>query len=249
MKNVILVGDSWLAGELKDWSGDDDVLHRGVGQYFTDNNYNVINLCNPGGSNLQSVKRLSDFLLSNNVDKDTCILFWTTEFFREIWHYTNHNNKSFDVSLKDEFAMGYIELKNQWVYRPYYRLQELAAKYSINIGIIGGCSDAVMYDDFNLDFPNLNVLCQSVTNLIINNSHQIQDPVFCEYIADWVDPFLNEIKANSSDLDLSELLTDIKKGQHRLLQFKENKKWFYPDGHHPNRTAHKKLFDFIFEKI
>jgi hypothetical protein len=247
MKNVLLVGDSWPAGELAECL-DPVVLHRGVQQYFVNDGVSVLNLCSPGGSNLLSINKLDEYLLTNNTN-DICIIFWVTEFFRNIWWYTDHNNASYDRPLQQELNLGYEKLKEHWIYRPYYKLQELAQKYNVTINLLGGCSDTILYDDFNQDFPNLNILCQSLANYIVNDDPCPTDPVFCLFLNNWVDPFLRAIKKTSNTKDLELLVTDIDKGRQRLNLLKENPQWFYPDGIHPNRFAHEKIYKLILDNI
>ena len=248
MTRILMVGDSWPAGEFKinPDQTHSTMTHRGVQEYFLEDNISVINICNPGGSNLQSVKRLSDFLLTNNLDNDTVVLFWITEFFREIWVY---NNAIPDLNLDNELKKNYVVLRDHWIYRPYYMLQEIAKNYNLKFYILGGCSDTIGYNDFELDFPNLQILCQSITNLIINNDPFIKNPVFCQFMNGWIDPFLTLVKQDISNVGLAALLEDIEKGQQRLDLYKTHKQWFYPDGIHPNRVAHKKIYEYICNTI
>ena len=68
--NVIVAGDSWGQGELdypditdKDWSPvGDNILHRGISEYLIQSGYEVLNLSYPGGSNLQAIDRIKNFL-------------------------------------------------------------------------------------------------------------------------------------------------------------------------------------------
>jgi hypothetical protein len=49
--------------------------------------------------------------------------------------------------------------------------------------------------------------------------------------------------------DLELLLTDMDKGKQRLLTWQKEKRFFWPDGGHPNRFGHKILFDFLKMQI
>lgn len=252
MKRILMFGDSWPAGEYKKTDKHDDpdfITHRGIQEYFiSNNNVSVLNLCMPGGSNLQSTKRVSDFLLTNQLNDNDIIFFWMTEFFREIWYYSNFENNQ--ITLASQLKKSYTELRDQWVYRPYYNLQTLASRHNTTIYILGGCSDTIDYDSFNEDFPNLQILCQSLTNLIITDNPKIADPVFCQFMNGWVDPFLHLAKEKISNNDqLHELIVDMEKGHQRLDLFKQHKEWFYPDGIHPNRHAHKKIYKYILSQI
>tara|TARA_R100001163_G_C5066992_1_gene205762 strand:+ start:2438 stop:3163 length:726 start_codon:yes stop_codon:yes gene_type:complete len=235
---IIICGDSWSGGE---WSPDGtDILHGGVAEYFRIDGHDVTNLGQKGGTNLSSVTRLSNWLSLNPYDQEVFVLFFLTEFFREIWYYTNFNNQTHETSLREELARPYSVIKESWVHRPYYRLQELATKHNIKIHLIGGCSDAIVeYNDFQNDFPRLIIACQSFTNLLINNTSTIDQPVMCEFLNDWTDPFLQAVKPDEV------MLKDMDLAQIRRNQFEEYPNWFYPDGIHPNRQAHHILYEHV----
>ena len=235
---VIICGDSWTAGEWNECG--DRILHGGISQYFKEDNFDVVNIGYPGGTNLTSVIRLDNWLNLNTHNNDTIILFFLTEFFREIWHYTNLNNSSQPVNLDNELNRSYTEIKDSWVYRPYYRLQELAEKYNTKLYLVGGASDTIFeYDDFSIDFPNLKIACQSTTNLLVNDNPNVEEPVMCEFLNDWTSPFLKSIKPDDA------LLTDMDLGKARIKTMKQNPQWFWPDGIHPNRQGHLKLYKYL----
>jgi len=236
-KRIIIAGDSWAAGE---WNTDATVAHRGLQKFLTDDGHNVVNISYPGGSNLQAVERLNNYIQLNDSLLETIVFFFITEFFREIFYYPEKtSNVCNRVTVLEEIKKGYTKLRDQWVIRPYYRLQKLAQEANIQVYILGGCSDTVRYEDFTEDFPNLTIACQSVTNLIVNDDPMIHTPVFCEYINGHIDPFLKLIIPDE------QLLQDMDLGHQRLNVFKNNKKWFWPDGIHPNRLGCIKLYDFL----
>jgi len=250
-KNIIVqVGDSWAAGT---WDKDSHTPrpNEGVCQNFIDIGYSIRNLAKPGGSNLESIDRLKDYLRSNQheINDIKFILFWKTEFFRDIWYY--HPDDTSYFSMEEELSHGYLFLKDHWVYRPYYRLSEIRAQWGIPIYVIGGCSDCVWYDEFEKDFPGVKIICQSVTNLLLNGDHRIQEPVFCEFLSGWIDrgKFLEKIKKGITNQDLESLLHDIDLGTQRLKLFQENLQFFGPDKLHPNALAQKLVFEYLMKNI
>lgn len=249
-KVIVQSGDSWAAGT---WDKDSDYPrpNEGIAKLFADIGYEVRNLAKPGGSNLESVARLSDFLACNasEVKDIKFILFWQTEFFREMWYYQYYDN--IYTPLEKELEHGYAKLKEHWVYRPYYRLSEISQKWNVPIYVIGGCSDTVWYDDFNKDFPGVTIICQSVTNLLVTGNHRIDNPVFCQFVNGWIDrcDFLETIKDNASSFDLETLLDDMELGQHRLQTFSKHPNWFGDDCLHPNQSAHLEVFKFLVSYI
>jgi hypothetical protein len=244
MKNTLIIaGDSWGCGELV-VKGEDEISHGGITAYFSDYGYSVTNLSYPGGSNLDAYVRLKHYLTYNSYASQSirAVLFFQTEFFREIWHFKTEQ-------LKEELALGYATAKSRWIAMPYYRLSEVSQKWKIPIYIIGGCSDADMYDDFSKDFPGVQVVCQSLVNYLLNNNHKIQSPVFTEFINGWTDEFFNLIKPRSSSKDLELLLADMDLGAERIKQMSNAPEIFYPDGIHPNRVGHQKLFEFLINSV
>jgi lysophospholipase L1-like esterase len=246
---ILMAGDSWPAGvyEKENTGGP---AGPGIAENLQKLGYQVRNLAKPGGSNLESVDRLKDYLACNTqeINNIKFVLFWQTEFFREIWYYRKSNIYS---SVEKELEPGYTKLRDAWVYRPYYRLSEIGQKWNIPIYVIGGASDTVWYDDFLKDFPGVRIACQSVTNMLVNNDHRIDQPVFCEYMTGWIDEgdFLTTIKENISNRDLQHLLTDIELGESRVQTFKDHPELFYPDGMHPNKVAHNLIFEFLKKNI
>lgn len=234
---ILIAGDSWAAGECISKS---EMQYGGVTEFLCNKGYDVRNLSTPGGSNLQACNTIKNYLTANQTGNIKKIVFWKTEFFREIWFYKSHQ-------LKEELRNGYSVLKDHWVYRPYHQLTEISQRWNIPVYVIGGCSDTVWYDDFEKDFPGVKIICQSVTNYLVNNDHRITDPVFCEFMNGWIDEFLNIVKKCISTNDMKLLISDIEKGQGRLRQFTKHPELFFPDGVHPNRRAQKILFESLIK--
>ena len=61
----------------------------------------------------------------------------------------------------------------------------------------------------------------------------------CKFLNDWTDPFLKSIKHDNA------LLTDMDLGKARSDIMKQNSQWFWPDGCHPNREGHLKLYKYL----
>jgi hypothetical protein len=217
-----MAGDSWAAGVWQ--RGINTPVDPGLSAQLISLGYQVRNLAKPGGSNLESIDRVSHYLSCNPNEMPNIkfILFWQTEFFREIWYYRN------SAVLKKELALGYTQLKEHWICRPYYKLTELSQECQIPIYIIGGASDTVYYDNFEKDFPGVKITCQSITNMLINDCHQIPQPVFCEFMPGWIDEgnFLNLVKKNIVAKDLKILLEDMKLGEQRLNTFSAHPEFF-----------------------
>lgn len=248
---IIVAGDSWAAG-VHD-NDDPNLVHdTGFQLHLRNAGYRVINLARQGGSNLEAIERVSDFLKCNQHELSNikCVIFSVTEFFRDIWYYKSGKSTN-GSSLESELKPGYIHLRDSWTYRPYYRLTESAQQWNIPIYVLGGCSDTVWYDNFGQDFPGVHILMQSVTNFLLTGEHRVEDPVHCLFQNGWIDSanFLETIKANIKSSELDQLINDIDKGQRRLDQYDQNQQLFYPDGTHPNEEAQRTMFEYMLPII
>ena len=245
-QSILIAGDSWGAGiPLVHSDASLDLVYGGITDLLTTQGFQVINLSKPGGSNLQACDRMNDYLRFNSpkqISQIKTIIFWKTEFFREIWHYRPND-------LEKELSHSYSTLRDHWVYRPYHRLAEISQQWNIPIYIIGGCSDTVWYDDFEKDFPGVKIACQSATNYILTGNHNIDHPVFCEYLNGWVDPFLELVKPKTSGKELEIMLNDMELGFDRIRLFNEYKDVFFPDKTHPNTEGQKILFNLLLDRI
>jgi len=251
MKNLVLIaGDSWGQGELdypdntnKNWSPiGDNILHRGTAEYLTGKGFETLNLSYPGGSNLQAIDRIKNFLNCNpTITKNIlCIVFFYTEWFREMWYYKQ------DKVTKD-ISNGYCYIKDKWSCEPTERLTAISKYYNISINLIGGCSD-IPYEYHD----GLNVLCQSAVNYIITGNSNIKKPVLCAYNPGWSDPFLEILKPHNSIKDLEELTVDLELGKNRLdiiFEPDNSYNYFKPDGVHANRKGHKIITDLLLKEI
>lgn len=236
---ILIAGDSWSVGE---WSHSSNI-HNGFGQYLHDNGHFVCNLGVGGGWNGLSVSRLDSFLNSNtyNIDQISHIFVFQTEWIRDVlssqYPYSN-------LFVEQDFDYDYQTLKNRVLSRFYHSLSNIATQVNKTIFIIGGASDTSWLDKFSTEYPNLEIVCQSFTNLLVNNNHRINDPVYSLYSRDH-DRFVNKLKELYIDKDFRFVLDDMDLASKRIKIFNSNKEFFWPDFRHPNRKAHKILFDFI----
>ena len=128
--------------------------------------------------------------------------------------------------------------------RYYSRLSEISQKYQVPVCVIGGVSDTMWMSKFSEEYPGVSILCQSVTNLIINNTHQTDTPVHsCFDSTNKTDIAL--IKKQASVQEMNSVLDDVANGIARRDVWQNNPEYFYPDGKHPNREGHKILYDFV----
>ena len=236
---ILMAGDSWGCGELST-NSQQDPLHSGLVQEFIDSGVPVINLSKQGGANHESAERIGNFFRYNAstvTSTITSVIVWQTEWPRDQKIYSLQE-------WKTELEFDYQIMKQRWISRFYHRLADIFDKRHVPIYVIGGCSDALWLDQFSKEYPGVTVACQSLVNLLLANNHQLQNPIFCEFITshEFVDTVKKNIKNNHS---LAELVRDMELGEFRMQQLKENPEWFYPNGIHPNRRAQRRLFEFL----
>jgi hypothetical protein len=87
---------------------------------------------------------------------------------------------------------------------------------------------------------NLYTACQSFVNLCLNDTDTIDDPVYSIF---------TKPEFGAKEFSTSECyLEDMDKANDRRLRWEQNHQWFWPDGVHANRHAHRKLYDFLKSK-
>lgn len=244
---IVIIGDSWGCGEWSDMS----ISHKGLEQYLRDYNLPVINLSIGGGTNYGSSRQLAQFLGSGILDyipKITHVLAFQTEWCRDYYIYSDFHGKliknptwSFPPSIKN--VQDIIDIRSTTVSNWQYFLQDLAQKYTFKVGLIGGASDTIWLDRFSIEYPGVEIVCQSLTNLCVNNNHRVDRPVLNLNQAP-IDQMKKTLQ-DSTNLEL--LIDDMDEAIHRSNQWKNNKEYFWPDGVHANRLGHKKLFELIMD--
>jgi hypothetical protein len=238
----LIVGDSWGCGE---WSLTGGLAHRGLWQYIEDAGQKAINISTPGSGNLENFDKLRlffEFGTNDNLqsplgksDSDKIIMF-QTQWCRDLRH-----PRAPDLLVDDIF-----ETEQRYISHFYYKLSELAEKYKVKICLVGGCSDTVWLDKFTYEYPGLEIACQSMTNLCINNCHRIQEPNFGGIDAGTVDNILERIgKFKGTTAYYVKSLPE--QTLNRIDLWKNYPNWFYPNGTHANRHAHKKLFQYLVD--
>ena len=240
---IIIAGDSWGCGELEvtDNTGPDlkygTVTHTGLEQYLQDDGYNVVNLSVGDASNTDIWKQLDNSLNTLNcVGKvsDVHRIF----VFQTEWHRCYRRK----VPLDSVIDIDYI---GRIMSACYYRLSDLALKYNVRIGLIGGCSDALWLDQFEKEYPGVYIACQSMINLCLNDNHRIENPLF-DLLPDL--EIIDKMKSNNFK-NTEFLLAQLTDTSKRRLNMTQCPQFFAPDFVHPNRFGHQKLFDILQEVL
>ena len=237
---IIISGCSWSCGE---WSTDHQaeqkipaLQHGGLGQYIQEESgQTVLNLGIPAGSNLQSAKRVMTWLDRNPTVDVEHIFMFQTEWDRD---YKMIFEDDFEV-IQDAYTLPGI-----WTARYYSRLSELAQTAGCRVSLIGGLSDTIWLDNFETEYPGVQLVCQSMTNLLINDVHKVDVPVLSWYNKKSIQ-LIERIRSHLTPEQTVDLLNMIDSGFERENLVFGYPEWFWPDGNHPNRAAHQVLYKFL----
>jgi hypothetical protein len=233
MANILICGDSWGCGE---WNVTcTEVTHPGLEQYLINDGHTVFNISKGGCSNLDIFHRLKIWFERFGDQTVDLVLVFQTEYTRDFKH-------SIDT---DWNIQQFSDLASCWIERFYMRLAELAQDQRCAIKIIGGCSDSMWFDHMPTDYPGCEIVCQSMTNLLVNGDHRIEEPVFSWFTKNTEGLVTT---ARQKGIDIKNILTMIDQGFEREALLKANPELFFPDGKHPNRQAHGLLYDFLLHK-
>ena len=249
--DIAIFGDSWGCGE---WGGhsissgvlstdQNNITHLGLEQYFTDLGHTVFNMSKPGGSNKNSIDKLTDFLNTQS-HNNPILLFIITEPTRNFQpKYTTFKQDVVDHN-------GLFELRIKTLYNDLKILNELGRQYNQVIQLIGALGSVPNINQYS----NLSCLCRSWPKLLVGDLHPDIDFEFFglweqwlidgEIINEWLTPknlqqfdsaFADKLVQQLEQLDANRIIFE-----HQL---------FYPDNGHPNRDGHKILFNYIKEKL
>lgn len=236
----IIAGDSWGCGEWMLTNESYSVSHGGLSQYLRDDGHKVINLSRGGNSNWANYELLDVWLQNCLISHIQNIFIFQTEWFRDHELRTPWTPKNYGYAI-DAYDVNTASITiSKWL----YALSAIATRYNVKIGIIGGCSDTIWLDKFEMEYPGLYIACQSLTNLCVNDDHRVGTPV--TGLHNSVSIAVCKKQAVNQDA-LNKLLNEIDLGEARHEVWKQNLELFYPDGYHANRIAHRKLYDFLIE--
>jgi hypothetical protein len=223
---VLLAGDSWGCGE---WSWDaKQIQHLGLELYLREYGCEVTNVSFPGCSNLYSITALKKQLVDNTYD---VILWIQTDPTRDIRPYEDNADK-FALPIDD-----FLKLQDELIDKSYQSLNQLGP----TIFCMGGCSK-IKLPIIN-KYPNLNPIIPSIIEFF-----------GCEDMPLWVpgSRWLHDLGITLSESIVDYMYENVTKweraGEHRFqLDYYLDKKWFFPDGHHTNRHAHQKIFEYLID--
>ena len=258
---IVICGDSWACGEyavnnedlfkdtpkdLTQYYRNKSRHHRGLAKYLEKDGYEVVNVGFPGASNLGSAIALRSALnvltTFNKINTEsTTVICFQTEWWRDLSEYQHPviGVPNLREALSEDLVYKNIDF---WL----NQLAGIAKDYHVNIHLVGGASDTIWSNDFEQQYPRLSILCQSLTNLCINDDSRTDDPVFGinpELLVSAARPLCRTTE------DLKYVTSIIDQGLERFNQFDAHLEYFWPDGVHANRAGHRKLYELVKEKL
>lgn len=221
---VLIAADSWGCGEWKVFGR--EIAHLGLELYLTEYGCTVTNISVPACSNIDSINNIKNKLVDNTYD---IIIWFQTDPIRDLRPYEDHQAE-FALHIDD-----FLKLQKTLLDRNYNNLNNLGPK----IICMGGCSDIDM--SVISKYSNLNPVIPSIVEFFDCKSHPLWVPG-----SRWL---------HDRGITISESIVDFMM-QHDKRWFQGirfgtddnlDKKWFFPDGHHPNRHALKKIFEYLID--
>lgn len=234
----MIIGDSWGVGEwpihskyesLKEPNGTFyryyKMAHRGLAQYLEEAGHTVYNFSKGGDSMYRQIE-LAQLVLDrlNDTLRPEMLIVFYTDYLRDMTYEAQ------------QICSTVAEIESQYMSEYHTQLSEIATTFNIPVILLGGASDIPWIDDFSEQYPGVSVACQSITNLLVNGNHRIDDPVF------YVGPFHEHKMADKDKAGVTALL-DKAITRHKLWEDRTD--LFAPDGEHPNRNSHKILYDYL----
>ena len=222
---------------------------------MSDDGYLVHNIGQSGNSNLDAVTKI-DIGLSTaracNQPVSKVFVFqteWTRDFSRNhinVFDWFAQENLLFEsigycLNPTDNFFDLFkintpTDLATRVIQNFYAKLSELSARYNVEFYIIGGCADAIDYT-----IAGVQVVCQSMTNLILTGQPLNNRPVYSYYHVIGTQNWLKKQFPNH----LSELIDFYDRSEKKCHIMGVTPELFWPDGRHPNKNGHLILYNFL----
>ena len=228
---IIVMGDSWGCGEWGLDPADNQyrILHKGISLYMQEAGYQVFSLAQGGSSNKKQVDQLLKTAASMDRPPDH-IIWFLTDPFRDILQKSGQVPQGMSTTLPEYQAQREHLLREQ-----FNRIR------SLEVLLIGGaCPVPAWVRD---EYPNIKIVvpdlrCWLLPDVepcdLINRAWIYPDRADYALIDYWKDQ--NDI--SKKHLDIAECSAES-----------DNHKFFWPDGLHPNRLAHRMLTDYLLQTL
>ena len=233
---ILLAGDSWGCGEWKAYNPELEgkttaIAHKGLEEYLTQDNHEVKNVSVPGASlkNIHYKLRMQGkkYLLDKEVEDDSktydATFIIVTDTLRDI-----ERGSIWDKAYSYQ---DYVAIHNNKLHEFISSISRLNNKKLGQIYLIGGLTKVT--SDLVKD-TKLKIAIPSILEFLVPNSKQ-HNVMFVHH--------LNTIsKHNTNKAAVKRIYA-----QNNLWNLYTKEPIMWPDGHHPNREGHFKIYQYLKE--
>lgn len=218
-----VVGDSWAAGEWPDpgWGSEWEPMHKGLQQYLVDNNHEVVDCARPGWSNLNI---LNDIQKNHLKELQSCdyVLWIQTDPLRDF--------KTEQLWWPTQTVDDVYKRQNKHLKNFYTQLNDLG----LTVHLIGGLCK--IQTKGIKKYKNIRIAVPSIVELLTGKKQW--DIYYQNYYQ-----YLTPKNSTKEVVDHAYLQDRV------FWDIMADKKWFYPDGVHPNREGHKVLYEYLKNNV
>ncbi len=227
------MGDSWACGEWGLNSNNQySLLHRGTSLYLQEAGYEVFSLAKGGSSNKKQVDQLLKTAALMDRPPDH-IIWFLTDPFRDICQYYVDR-----APVLQGMSATLIEYQAQ---REHLLREQFNRIRSLEVILIGGACPIpawVRDEYYNIETVVPDLRCWLLPDAepcdLINRAWQFPESADYALIDHW------------------EQQHDIYKKHRDMAKYQidsDSHKFFWPDGVHPNRLAHRMLTDYLLQTL
>jgi hypothetical protein len=258
---IFITGDSW---GVKEWTRNnmndsaeeierkDHDSHRGLHTYFEQDGFEVHNKSSGGSSNKDSIDRLIEYINDgdNLYNKNVDYIFWiVTDPIRDLRPYNIPENK-----LADEICAsnGLKKLIKKLFHNACDHANRLAKIHDLKIHLIGGITS---FDPKEIDpYDNLVALVPSWYHFLLTDQETKLIPKATVWTSQTSDVHIDDINIKYISKNLNKIksrkvlneywhISEFQRVVHNYNAF------FKLDNSHPNRDAHRLVYDYIIKYI
>ena len=227
--NILINGDSWGCGE---WDNtitiDPDrpgLAHFGVEHYFQEKGYSVKNLSVGGSSNIASCQRFEQ----EDLSQYDYIFCFQTDHIR-------HLNRGFLTKEGTKQITWERLMEHQKLH--FEEFYQRLNSYNKTIYLLGGVNKIQL--DIVEKYPNIVPIMPSVVEFIT--------PQFGRHNDLWWGQWILSIPYMEYNTDCLEKIVQSKESS-EFTMHPDFKKYYWPDGKHPNRLGHWKIFEHLCDQL
>lgn len=255
-KTFLIVGDSWSQGEIENhWPEEPShrVVHRGLTQYLEDAGHTVYNRGILGSANIEAYWQTYGAFFPRGeyhehdkfppvIQEDVDYILWfVTDSLRDIDQNTYYEQLKKFKSIKKIYYNLIVER--------YGWFDNLAEQIQKKIYLIGGWipvwSGIIKYNYLQNLLPDVHGM------LVPGSRVRLTHPALhiFDYVKDSIDYAKNYLNSNELDVLKNEIIQFTDEWTYAEDLRRNHPEFFWPDGHHPNRHGHYKIFEHVCKEL